>query len=198
LNDEGYDSKGGIPFFADEPNNNGDAYIKPLVDNGPLAAPQSPPEPAATRLLTVESVMRLNVTQLKDELKKRGQSCVGRKSDLQECLKEAILNNVPVSSGNELPCQECMAGLDITARWELLTSKDEPIPLPENGDPGHLPPTKMDGSLNPKYRMKETFDPRPFTGMTEKMRYYLQSLWQLPTTCNHRKERKRMRSPTRQ
>ncbi len=132
MNDEGYDSKGGLPFFADESDNNGDAYIEPLVNNGPPAATPSPPEPAATTLLTVESVMRLNVTQLKDELKKRGRLCVGRKSDLQDCLKEAILNNVPVSSGNEPPCQECMAGLDITARWELLTPKDEPIPLPEN------------------------------------------------------------------
>ncbi len=176
MNDGGYDSEGGLPFFADEPDDNGDAYIRPLLDNGPLAASPSPLEPAATTLLMVESVIRLNITQLKDELKKRGQLCAGRKSDLRDHLKEAILNNVPVSSGNEPTCQECMAGLDITVRWELLTPEDEPIPLPENGDPGHRPPTEMDGSLNPKYGMKETFDRRPFTGTTEKMRYYLHSL----------------------
>jgi hypothetical protein len=45
LNDEGYDSKGGLPFFANEPNNNRGAYIEPLLDNGPLAASLSPPEP---------------------------------------------------------------------------------------------------------------------------------------------------------
>ncbi len=73
--------------------------------------------------------MTHKVNQLKDELKKRGQSCVGRKSDLQDCLKEVILNKFPVSFGNE---PQCMAGLDILARWELLTPKDEPIPLPEN------------------------------------------------------------------
>ncbi len=44
LNDEGYDSKGGLPFFAVESNNNGEAYNGPLLDNGPLAAPPSPPE----------------------------------------------------------------------------------------------------------------------------------------------------------
>ncbi len=71
--------------------------------------------------------------------------------------------------------------------------------MPENGDPGHRPPTEMDGSLNPKYGMKEMFDRRPFTGgTTEKMKYYLQSLWEPPTMCNHRKERKRKRLPTRQ
>jgi hypothetical protein len=174
LNNEGYDSKGGLPFFANEPDDNDDTYIKPLLDNQLLAAPPSPSEPAATALLTV---MRLNVAQLKDELRKRGRLCAGRKSDLQDCLKEAILNNIPVSSGNEPPCQECMAGLlDITARWELLTPKDGPILLPENGDPGHPPPIEMDRTLNLKYRMKETFDCRPFTGTAEKMRYYLQSL----------------------
>ncbi len=72
LNDEGYDSKGRLPFFANKPDDNGDAYIELLLDNGPPAALSSPPEPAATALLMVESVMRLNVTQMKDELKKRG------------------------------------------------------------------------------------------------------------------------------
>ncbi len=65
----------------------------------------------------VESMMMLNATQLKDELKKRGQLCAGKKSDLQDHLKEAILDNVPDSSGNEPPRPECMAGLDIMARW---------------------------------------------------------------------------------
>ncbi len=140
----------------------------------------------------------LNANQLKDELKKRGRLCLGRKGDLQDHLKDAIFNNVPVSSGNEPPCTECMAGLDVMARWELLTPKDKPIPLPKIGDPGHRSPTKMDGSLNPKYGMKETFDCQPFSGTTEKMRYYSQSLWQSPTMRVYRKETKRKRSPTMQ
>jgi hypothetical protein len=52
-------------------------------------------------------------------------------------------------------------------------------------------------SLNPKYRMKETFDCSPFIGRTEKMRYY-KSLQESPTMRNHKKERKRMRLPTMQ
>ncbi len=140
----------------------------------------------------------LNITQLKDELKNRGRSCAGGKSDLQDFLKDAIRNNVPVLSGNEPRRPECMAGLDIMARWELLTLEDEPIPLPENGDPGHRPPTQMDGSLNPKYGMKEMFDRRSFTGMAEKMRYYSQSFRELPTKHKRQRERKRKCSPTRQ
>jgi hypothetical protein len=79
LNDEGYYSEGRLPFFANKANKNGDAYFKPLLNNGPPVASPSPPEPAATALLTVESMMLLNITQLKDESKKRGGSCAGGK-----------------------------------------------------------------------------------------------------------------------
>jgi hypothetical protein len=57
--------------------------------------------------------MRLLVTQLKEELRKRGRGTQGRKSDLQDCLKEAILLNVPVALGNEARRHNCMAGLDV-------------------------------------------------------------------------------------
>jgi hypothetical protein len=43
--------------------------------------------------------MRLLVAQLKKELRKRGPGTQGRMSDLQDCLKEGILLNVPVASG---------------------------------------------------------------------------------------------------
>jgi hypothetical protein len=62
-----------------------------------------------------------------------------------------------------------MSGLDITARWELLTPEDEPIPKPENEDPSLRPLTELDGSTNPKYAMKETFVWGLFTGRTEKI-----------------------------
>jgi hypothetical protein len=74
------------------------------------------------------NVMRLLVTQLKEELRKRGCGTQGRKRDLQDCLKEAILLNVPVALGNEACHHDCMAGLDVTAKWELLTRCDEPVP----------------------------------------------------------------------
>ncbi len=61
--------------------------------------------------------------------------------------------------------------MDVTARWELLTPEDEPIPEPKNEDPSLRPPTELDGSTNPKYTTKETFVRGSFTGTTEKMRY---------------------------
>ncbi len=115
IHDEGYGSKGGLPFFANEEDDNEDEYFEPLLNDGPPAAPPSPPAPAATVLLMVESMMKLNITQLKDKLKKRGQLCAGKKSELLDCLKEAILNNIPVLSVNEPHRPEYMAGLDVMA-----------------------------------------------------------------------------------
>jgi hypothetical protein len=90
-----------------------------------------------------------------------------------------------------------MSGLDVTARWELLTPKDEPIPEPENKDPSLRPPTELDGSTNPKYAMKETFVWGSFTGTTEKMRNaFVEELPIAPPKKRARKSRKQ--TPTRQ
>ena len=64
-----------------------------------------------------------------------------------------------------------MGGLDVTARWELLTPAAKPVPEPVNEDIDHRPPTKMDGLRNPKYDMVERFQRGVFTGTNEKMRY---------------------------
>jgi len=118
--------------------------------------------------------MKLSVAQLKAELKKRGQVTAGNKSILQVRLKEAIDLNVPVSEeagGNEAPCPEFMAGLDVTARWELLSRCDDPVLEPDNDDGSLRPPTEMSATANPKYGFVDTFDRIPFTGTTEKMWY---------------------------
>jgi hypothetical protein len=56
------------------------------------------------------------VTQLKEELRKRGCGAQGKKSNLQDCLKEVVLLNVLVALGNEARCHDCMVGLDVTAK----------------------------------------------------------------------------------
>ena len=93
---------------------------------------------------------------------RRGDEQRQGKSELQDCLKEAILLNVPVSLGNEEPRRECMAGLNVTVRWEMLTQDDKPVPEPENEDQQHHPPTKMGAVVNCKFGCKETFDRLPF------------------------------------
>ncbi len=202
LNDEGYDSKGGLPTFADgDEGANSEGYNEePLNDvpRVPMTAPPVTEAPAVEAMqLTMEMVMGLNVNRLKEELRKRGRSFAGKKGELQERLKEVVINNVPVALGNEPRCHKSMAGLDVTARWELLTPAAEPVPKPLSENQGHHPPTKMDGLRNPKYAMVERFQRGVFMGTNEKMRY-VKPCCASPLTRDHRKERRRKKSPSRQ
>ena len=99
-------------------------------------------------------VKKLMVVQLRAELKKRGWSTFGNKGAMQQCLMEAIAMNVLVSklAGNkEGHCDKCMMGLDIMARWKLLTPCGNPISEPGNEDGTLHPPTKMTAPISPKY-----------------------------------------------
>jgi hypothetical protein len=117
LNDEGYDSNGNLPHFADEPNNNMELYFEQTIEGGSVV--EAVEAPAAPKEL---DVMHLTVAQLRDELKKRGRGSQGKKSELQDRLKEAILLNVPVALGEDaFRRHDCMAGLDMMAKWEVLT-----------------------------------------------------------------------------
>jgi hypothetical protein len=115
--------------------------------------------------------MHLLVTQLREELRKRGRGTQRKKSSLQDCLKEAILLNVPVALENEACHNDCMAGLDLMVKWELLTWCDKSVPEPNTVDADLRLPTKMNATMNPKYSFVEMFDRIPFTGRTEKMWY---------------------------
>ncbi len=142
--------------------------------------------------------MKLGVKKLKEELKKRGRAIMGKKSELQDCLKEAVRLNVPVAGPSEDPHHESMAGLDMTARWVPLTRINEPIVVPGvNADRSHRPPAEMNQDVNPKYGFVETFDRIPFTGTNEKMRYD-RSPRDSRHAANKKKEGKRKRSLTRQ
>jgi len=179
LNDEGYDSEGNLPHFADANlNDDMEEYDEPSIEVGGGEAPAAGggPEPEAAAAPVPINVMGLTAVQLRDELKKRGRTTGGNKHALQERLKEAIAMNVPVmddqsSGANESRRPDFMAGLDVTARWELLTRCESPVPEPTNVDETLRPPTEMNANPNPKFGFVETFDHIPFTGTTEKMMY---------------------------
>jgi hypothetical protein len=193
LNDEGYDSEGDLPYFADEDADDIEGYDELAI--GVDAPTPPPPPPVAPTVITVESLTRLPVKELKEELKKRGRSTSGKKEELRARLKEAIELNVPVASGNEAPRHESMSGLDVTARWDMLTPNEFPVPEPENVDLSHRAPTERDATINRKYGFTETFVRVPFTGTTEKMAYVRPE----GINANRMKtQRKRKRSPTRQ
>ena len=128
LNENGYDSDGNLPHFADDQYDDMEGYIEDVI-----VAIDNPPSPVAmlrAPALTVESVMKLGVKELKEELKKRGRAISGKKSELQDRLKEAVRLSVPVAGPSEEPRHESMGGLDMTARWVPLTRIDEPVVVP--------------------------------------------------------------------
>ena len=77
LNDEGYDSEGDLPYFADEDADDIEGYDELAI--GVDAPTPPPPPPVAPTVITVESLTRLPVKELKEELKKRGRSTTGKK-----------------------------------------------------------------------------------------------------------------------
>ena len=113
LNDDGYDYEGGLPFFADNQVDDAVEYFEaPLEDYDEGPQPAAPPTPApaavATEQLTIERMMSLKMKELKEELRKRGRSMVGKKGVLQDRLREAILLNVPVVPAAMSPCRGWM------------------------------------------------------------------------------------------
>jgi hypothetical protein len=120
--------------------------------------------------------MGLNAVRLREELRKRGRQTSGNKHALQERLKKAITMKVLVLDGqstetNESRRPDFMTGLDVTAKWELLTCCESPVPEPTNDDKTLRSPTEMNADPNPKYGFVEMFDCVPFTGTTKKMMY---------------------------
>ena len=115
LNDDGYDSEGNLSHFVNTDGDDLEDYDGVAIDD--TAA--SVPVPVAT--LTVESVGRLGVKELKDELRKRGRSITGKKGELVARLVEVVAANVPVLASNDAPRHESMAGVDVGAEWVLLT-----------------------------------------------------------------------------
>jgi hypothetical protein len=90
LNDEGYDSEGNLPHFANANlNDDMDEFNEPSIEvgGGEALAAEGGPEAATPVPL---NVMGLNAVQLREELRKRG---------MQERLKEAIPMNVLVLDG---------------------------------------------------------------------------------------------------
>jgi hypothetical protein len=101
LNDNGYDSDGNLPHFADEQYDDIEVYAEDVI--GAVNNPPPPPAPVAAPALTVELVVKFLVKDLKEEPKKRGWAITGKKLELQDHLKEAVRLNVPVAGPLEEP-----------------------------------------------------------------------------------------------
>ncbi len=72
-----------------------------------LLPPDASPNPT---ILTIDSVMQMKVKELKDELLKRGISVRGKKVELQERLKEAVVSGAPLVSDMNIETVQNLAG----------------------------------------------------------------------------------------
>ena len=76
---------------------------------------------------------------MKAELRKRGLSTNGKKAELVEKLKKAMVDKIPLTA--EMTCSLAPNGFDQRARWRLL-SGSEVVNEPENKDPTLLDPSQ--------------------------------------------------------
>ena len=101
---EGYDLEGNLPHFADETDDILESYEEEALGIAPFD--QLPPPPPLATIITVESIMKLGVKELREQLKLRGWATSGNKQVLQARLREAIEQNIPVSTTAAPPQHE--------------------------------------------------------------------------------------------
>ena len=109
----------------------------------------------------------MNVTELKEELAKHGQSTQGLKAVLLECLKEELGKHLPVlTEANRSACtNDDLKGFAATAQWKPLVPQEVAVPKPENIVRTLHAPTvsRQDASFLPqKHNFVEVFDHEPF------------------------------------
>ncbi len=194
LFDKGYDSDNNLPYFdnvSDMGDNPDQYYEDPIQFSHPLPPSNDTAnlvnaKIVSTPQMTAKEAKALNISQLNEELKKRGCPVSGKKVELQHRLLEALKNNIPVGLLEDVSKRDAnLNGLAPTAFWQLLTKELVPVPEPQNEDCSLRPPTEMDGGMvNPKYAFVETFEHPEFTGQTERV---------LPMTQGGKKKRKRAR-----
>ena len=86
-----------------------------------------------------DEIKKMKVDSLKAELRKRGISTSGKKAELVDKLKKAMVDKIPLVA--EMTCSLAPNGFDQRARWRLL-SGSEVVNEPENKDPTLLDPSQ--------------------------------------------------------
>ena len=109
----------------------------------------------------------MKVSELKQELAKRGQSTQGLKAVLLEHLKEALGKHLPVltEADQSAHTNDDLKGFAATAWWKPLVPQEVAVPEPENIVRTLHAPTvsRQDASFLPqKHNLVEVFDHEPF------------------------------------
>ena len=137
LFEDGYDSDGVRGPFYDAIEEEGPLVVNEEEvggeesngESGNMVA-NSPDDRQTVAILAIDDVTNLKVNELKDELRKRGLgSFKGKKAELQQKLKEAIENNVPLMTNLSPEVMDNLAD-DVFAPgsyWKLVDNEGEGV-----------------------------------------------------------------------
>jgi len=178
LFEKGYDSEGEqMHYNQDSLEEDAEEFDKNTIRSGPppphiASAAAATTAPQSPELKEEDVTSMKNMTIMKTELKKRGLHVNGARVQLEEWLKKAIRDKLPVKEVGEVAARDAsLHGLDVTAFWELLMPNSTPVPEPINEDLMMRPPTDRDAPVNKKYQYDELFYRTPFLGTTIMMQY---------------------------
>jgi hypothetical protein len=118
-------------------------------------------------MLSEETILALNVDQLKKAISARGLKPKGRKGDLQQMLRDCMTQELPIVQAPVANADE-LSGFPVGSRWELLNPSNTPAQEPVNqfdfraptDDPDNIPTVV-------KQNYDETWDRPVFTGRSK-------------------------------
>jgi len=168
--DQGYDSDGGHAPWQDvedvDPNAPELDEDSLPVNIRPSLAADSVPLNSKENILTLEDASKLNVRELRNELRLRGLNVRGLKAVLQGRLNDAIVKGVPlVTTLNQNNANMAGDAFSPGAYWEELECDGEYVE--EETPPGFHAPTVPAGEVPTvrKRNYQQHFDRMAFTGV---------------------------------
>ena len=138
LNDDlNYDSNGNLPPQAtlmDSLHEEHELVEEIGPDDDDVSVPQN------IIILTDDEIKKLKVVGLKKELRTRGLSHTGKKAELVERLKKAMIDKVPII--DTITMSAGPNGFHPNAKWRLLEASKEEVKEPECVDPTLVAPSE--------------------------------------------------------